>query len=156
MGYGVREIPKNRKLARGLGRHRGHFVTQAEIQCEVGLPTPIVLHIKPEEGLTKVARRKRAGDSSLEPAGIIPVKSGQAAKLEDSIWIGECPYSEQHALDGSAEFDRMGAFVDKSVVVNLERIPMIEISRCSAHTTQKGSNSSNNYLRRSSASEGAQ
>src|ERR1700730_7360588 len=62
--WGLPEVMSQvRKLAVNLGRYSSHFITEAQVQREIRFPTPVILDISAKQSLTKIARRKRAGDS---------------------------------------------------------------------------------------------
>ncbi len=101
-----------------LRQHGVHLVTQPQIQCQVRLPPPIVLHVKTEESCTEIARCKTAGDASLKGLRFvlqesaahersIGIKLAQRPKLEDSIRIGKGSDIQAHGLDRKTKFHRM-------------------------------------------------
>src|SRR5260221_11491612 len=92
------KVPQIGKFAMDFRGDGGHFVAQTKIQRQVGLPAPVVLNISAEQGLSKVAGGKRAGNSALKPLGNIlqegalnevacRVKLPQGSKLPVSAWI---------------------------------------------------------------------
>src|SRR6202011_5726074 len=118
--------------------------------------TPVILDITAKEGLTKIAGRKGTGNSSLKVTGVIGIKCLQISKLENPVWIGQGFDLQLHSLRSESKLDGMRAFVDESIVVELESVPVIKVSSFTAHTTEESGYVANEDLRRGSSRESAQ
>src|SRR5205807_9209297 len=115
-----------------------------------------------EKGLPEIAWRKRAGDSTLEPfrkilqksaSEEIPggVKLAERPEAPNTIWIGICKHIEQHSFNGDAKSNEVDAFREESVIVKLDRIPVVIIGWAASNSSSKVADTADQHLHRLTA-----
>ena len=73
----IGELSQNGQLSMHFAWHRRRFVAQPEIDRKVRTPTPIVLHVRPNNRLAKSSPRDRAGKGHTQRERRVGQKIGQ-------------------------------------------------------------------------------
>src|SRR5579859_1290063 len=81
-----------------------------------------------------MTRCKRAGDPALEFGRTVRQKRLEIVEEPDPVRIGKSRHLKQHAFNRHAKFNGMSAFVEERIIVPLEGVPTVQISRESAYT----------------------
>src|SRR5438270_10337615 len=115
-----RQSGQIRELATGLSRYGRHLITKTQIESEIRAEAPVILQVRAVDGLPHIARRKRAGNSTLELARVISQEIRQGVEVPNSIGVGIGEHIESHALRDEAEAQGMRALAEESVVIQLE------------------------------------
>src|ERR1700730_8388524 len=102
---------------------------------------PVVLQVYPKKGLPQIAWRKRAGNSALKFLRIVSEKALQIREVPDPVRIGVGHHIKHHPFGGNSEADGMRSSTVEGVIIELGRIPVVEVGRAAAHPARKVCNS---------------
>ena len=109
-----------------FARNGDHFVAHSKIQSQVWPPPPVVLYVRPDQGLSNIPW-SRSDQCRRKILRIIRKKIGQRAKIPITGGIAISLDVVQHSLKATAKFDGVNSVRQKRVVIALKRIPIMEI-----------------------------
>src|ERR1700687_3255122 len=98
---------------------------------------PVVLQVYAKKSLPQITWGERAGNSALEFSGVVLEKSLQTPEVPDSVRIGVGHHVEHHPFGGDSEADGVRASTVEGVVIQLGRIPVVEVGRATADSACK-------------------
>src|SRR5258706_8149367 len=111
---------------------------------------PVILKVGAEERLTQPARCETTRQRRSETSRFVSEEVGQVSETPSAT--GGCirEVIELHSLHTHAEFQGMCSVREKSVVITLERVPVVEVDVGRAQTSEEFRNSATNpYVGRS-------
>ena len=110
-----------------VSRQSCEFITQPQINCQVGTKTPIVVNISGEETLANSYFVGAAGRQSVEGIRSVIQEVGERCVIVfSSVRTQLFGDVVQHAFECKSDFNGMCAACKKSVIVGLRRSPAMQ------------------------------
>src|SRR5580698_2937147 len=108
-----------------IGRPRGRFVTQADVEREVWPETPVVLDVARKKALSQPNFKRAAGRKSVQLVRRVGQESRQRIAVHAAVRAQLLENVVLHTLKSKAEFDGVRPAGEKGVVVELDGIPCV-------------------------------